>query len=713
MPNQALPPLRCTRGNGKTLWTGLLAFALFTTLGSACELCRTAYFQAQEAAPKASQVYPNAKVVAYTLAIGAQELSPAGKPVQVLTVNGTSPGPVLRFREGDVARITVRNTLSDEEASIHWHGLLVPNLEDGVPLLTTPAIGPGQSRVFEFLIKQHGTYWYHSHTAHQEQRGIHGAIVIEPREAPAVRTDHDETIVLSDWTNESPREVQRTLQRGSDWYAIRKGTAQSLLGAWQAGRLGAYLDREKALVPPMDLGDVAYDAFLMNGQRRLQLTGRPGETIRVRLINAGAASYFYLDAATGPLRILAADGQDVRPVETPRLLIGPAECYDVLVTVPPTGSWELRATAQDGSGAASAWFGSGQSQAASGPPPPNPYGMTEYLTSILDQLDPEPGAQTFTRPLAPYASLRAAQPHAVPTQARELTLKLTGDMVRYAWAFDGLSAEEAGPLKVRRDETIRLRLVNNTMMHHPIHFHGHFFRLVTPGETDPASAPLKHTVDVPPMSTRLIEFTANEGDGDWLLHCHLLYHHTSGMMRVIRVSGPAGEEPPHEPMLHAMPTLFAWGEATLTSAFHQGSATLRQGNHDLTLDWMQGARSGEGHEGLLAYRYYAGPRWTWFAGYRTDTMMGGVDGLVAGGVYRLPYFVDLTLSQQSGGETRLALAKSLQLSDRLGLNLSLQHGRHTGTTGAAMLNYTLTKETSLTLGYSSDFGTGAGLTLRF
>ena len=519
--------------------------------------------------------------------------------------------------------------------------------------------------------------------------------------------------MLSDWTDEDPREVQRTLQRGSDWYAIRKGTAQSVLGAWRAGQLTAYLDREKALVPPMDLGDVAYDAFLMNGQRRVQLRGRPGETVRVRLINAGAATYFYLDAATGPLRILAADGQEVRPVETKRLLIGPAECYDVLMQVPVAGSWELRATAQDGSGAVSAWLGAGATHAAEGPPRPNPYGMHEYLASILDQLDPEPGAQTFARPLAPYASLRAARPHAVPTKARELTLKLTGDMMRYAWSFDGLSAEEAGPLKVRRGETIRLRLVNNTMMHHPIHFHGHFFRLVSPDDADPATAPLKHTVDVPPMSTRLIEFTANEGDGDWLLHCHLLYHHTSGMMRVVRVTGPAGEEPPHEPLLHAMPTQFAWGEATLTSAFHQGTVNWRQDHHDLTLEWMQGARSGDGHEGLLAYRYYAGPRWTWFAGYRMDHMMGGTDGVVAGVSHRLPYFIEATLSQQSGGETRLAVAKSLQLTDRLGLNLSIQHGRRTGTAGAALLNYTLTKETSLTFGHSSEYGAGAGLTLRF
>lgn len=686
---------------------------LWAALSPACELCRAAYFQALEAAPRAAAQNPGARIVEYTLDIGDATLAPAGRPTPVLTINGSSPGPVLRFREGDVARITVRNTLKDEETSIHWHGLLVPNLEDGVPLLTTPVIGPGQSRVFEFLIRQHGTYWYHSHTAHQEQRGIHGGIVIEPRENQPTPTSQDEVIVLGDWTNEHPLEVQRTLQRGDDWYAIRKGSAQSLFGAWRAGKLGAYFDREKSLVPPMDLGDVAYDAFLMNGQRRLPLKGRPGETTRLRFINAGAATYFYLDAATGPLQVIAADGQDVQPTAVKRLLIGPAECYDVLVTIPPAGSWEIRATAQDGSGSVSAWVGTGPVHAAEAPPAPNPFGMSEYLTSILDQLDPEPGAKPAPRPLAPYAALRAARAHAAPKVFREVTLKMTGDMMRYRWSFDGLTAEEAGPLKVKRGETIRVKLVNNTMMHHPIHFHGHFFRLVTPGETEPTTTPLKHTVDVPPMSTRLIEFTADEGEGDWLLHCHLLYHHASGMMRVVRVTGPNGEEPPHAPALHAMPSIFAWGEATFTSAFHQATLTLRQEEHDLTLDWMQGAQAGDGHEGLLAYRHTFSTKLSAFAGYRWDTMAGGVDGLVAGATYRLPYFIDVSLSQQSGGETRLEATKTLQLLDRLSLRLGIQHGRRTGTAGAALLDYRLTKEASLSFGYSSEFGSGAGLTLRF
>jgi len=693
----------------------LLATALaLASVSHACELCRQAYFAAREAAPKASSLHPQAPVVAYQLKITEQTLSPAGQPVQALTINGGTPGPTLRFREGDVARITVTNGLSADSTSLHWHGVLVPNSEDGVPVVTTPVIGPGQSRTFEFLVRQHGTYWYHSHTGHQEQRGVYGAIVIEPK-APTTGADHDQVVVLGDWTDEHPAEVQRTLLRGSDWYSFRKGTAQSLLGAYQAGKLGEYLDREKALVPPMDLSDVAYDAFLMNGQRSLRLPGKPGQSVRVRLINAGAASYFYLDAAAGPLKVIAADGQDVVPFEQKRLLIGPAETYDVLLAVPADGSSsELRATAQDGSGSVSAWLGTGSSVRHATPPPaPERYGMNAYLTSILDQLDPEPGAKESDRPLSPYAKLRAATPHAVATSHRELTLKLTGDMIRYEWSFDGLDPHEAEALKVKEGETLRLRLVNNTMMHHPIHFHGHFFRLVDSADKDPATSPLKHTVDVPPMSVRTIEFTANEGQGDWLIHCHLLYHHITGMVRTIRVTAADGAEPPHPAATHSMPTVYAWGQASFTTAAATGYATIQSGRDNFNVRWEEGMRHDDGHEREISYSRYLSTRLSLVAGYRFDTMDGGRDGPFAGVSARLPYFIDLGLTQQSAGETRGTLMKSLQLTERLSLDLGYRYGRQTGAATSADLRFLLTKQLSLTAGYSSDFGAGIGLLTRF
>lgn len=677
-----------------------------------CEQCLEAYLKAAEASPKASTLYPQARVVEYHLTITEETLSPAGEPAKALTINGGTPGPILHFREGDVARITVINGLKNDTTSMHWHGILVPNIEDGVPLVTTPLIGPGKSRTYEFLIRQSGTYWYHSHTDHQEQRGVYGAIVIEPQ-TPTLTTNHDEVIVLSDWTNEHPLEVQRTLLRGSDWYAYRKGTTQSLVGAYQAGKLKDYFNRERSLVPPMDLSDVAYDAFLMNGQRRLSLPGKPGETIRVRLINAGAATYFYLDSATGPLRIIGADGLDVVPFDQKRLLIGPAETYDLLMQVPPDGSWELRATAQDSSGHASAWFGQGTHHEATPPPVANRYEMDAYLTSVLDQIDPDESHKEFERPLSPYAKMRAAKAHPIANSYRELTLKLTGDMMRYEWTFDGLDPHEAESIIVKEGETIRIRLVNNTMMHHPIHFHGHFFRIVDPNDKDPSTSPLKHTIDVPPMTVRTIEFAANEGKGNWLIHCHLLYHHVSGMMRTIRVVGENEGESPHRTVVHTMPTTFAWGQIGLNNASTHAFLTLQSERNNWNAEWREGMHEGDGHEGELSYQRYIDPQLSLMAGYRFDSIMNGRDGWFGGAMIRLPYFVDLSLTHQSGGETRAGLAKSLQITDALGLDLSYRYGRKTHSSYSAELRYLFNKTYSLSAGYYSDFGTGVGIIIRF
>lgn len=493
-----------------------------------------------------------AAVVEYSIDIAEQEIAPAGEPVKALTLNGGIPGPVLRFKEGDIARIKVNNHLKGEEVSIHWHGLLVPNVEDGVPRLTTPPINGGESRTFEFPIKQSGTYWYHSHTGLQEQRGVYGAIVIEPKAGETVKTDREEVLVLSDWTNEDPNEVMRTLMRGSDWYAIRKGTAQSLFGAIRAGHLMDYLNREKSRLPPMDVSDVAYDAFLINGKRSSEISGKPGETVRLRVINAAAATYFYLSSATGPLEIVANDGVDVKTIHQKLLLVGAAETYDLVIKVPESGSWEFRATAQDNSGHASVFVGEGAEHPAPEPGPLDPYNMNAALAAVLDQLD-ETGDMTDEeavssekpRPLPPYKRLQAVRKTTLPPDApvREITLKLDGDMMRYLWSINGKTIQEDSTIVIKRGEVIRLQLVNNTMMHHPMHLHGHFFRLLMPDGVDPDFAPLKHTVDVPPMSRRTVEFYAGE-EKDWLFHCHILYHHMTGMARVFSYEGSVEENAP-------------------------------------------------------------------------------------------------------------------------------------------------------------------------
>ena len=250
----------------------------------------------------ATALTAQARLVEYDLTVAEQSWSPGDgiKPVRALTLNGGIPGPTLRFREGDTARIRVHNGLRNEETSIHWHGLLVPNLQDGVPYVSTPPIQAGTTRTFEFPLKQSGTYWYHSHTGLQEQRGGYGSIVIEPKGGEPAKADRDHVVVLSDWTRENPNEVMRTLMRGSDWYALRKGSMQSVTGAMKAGALGDFWDRERSRMPAMDVSDVAYDAFLASGRKSIALPGKPGEKVRLRFINAGTATYFYLQSPTGP-----------------------------------------------------------------------------------------------------------------------------------------------------------------------------------------------------------------------------------------------------------------------------------------------------------------------------------------------------------------------------------------------------------------------------
>ncbi|MBU4216236.1 MAG: multicopper oxidase domain-containing protein, partial [Actinobacteria bacterium] len=216
-----------------------------------------------------------AATVEYDLVIAEQEVNLTGRPTAGMTINGAIPGPLLRFTEGDLARIRVHNAM-ETETSIHWHGLLVPPGMDGVPYVSFPPIQPGATFTYEFPLRQSGTYWYHSHSGLQEQRGVYGAMVIAPRGSIAPEIP-EQVILFSDWTDEDPHAVLRTLKRGSDWYAVAKGSGQSLLGAARLGRLGDFLKRELQRMPPMDIADVAYDRFLANGQQEIVLPAAPDQ----------------------------------------------------------------------------------------------------------------------------------------------------------------------------------------------------------------------------------------------------------------------------------------------------------------------------------------------------------------------------------------------------------------------------------------------------
>ena len=660
----------------------------------------------------------SARLVEYDLTIQESRVAPAGKTVTGLTINGTIPGPVLRFREGDTARIRLHNQLPRESTSLHWHGLLVPNIADGVPRLTTPMIPAGESYTYEFPVKQSGTYWYHSHSGLQEQRGLFGAIVIEPKGGERVHADRDYVLVLSDWTNENPNEVMRTLMRGSDWYSIKKGTAQSLIGSMRAGHFKDYVSREWSRMPPMDVSDVAYDAFLINGQCSPRLEARPGEKVRLRVINAGASSYFYVQSATGPMTIVAADGPDVQPIRQKRLLMGMAETYDVIITVPPAGAWEFRATAQDGSGHASAWLGSGEEHPAPDVPRLNPYDMTANMSAVLDDMDEPDGAapsEEIARPLPPYKKLKSVTPTALSRHAprRTLPLHLTGDMIRYTWSINGKPLKEESTIKVSRGEVLRLELINDSMMHHPMHLHGHFFRLLMDPDEPSSHAPLKHTVDVPPMSRRTIEFAANE-HGDWFFHCHLLYHMESGMARVVSYDDQGKDHQP-DIFCDCMPEYQVMLDGSIQSHMTEGSLLWVNARNDIGLRWDAGWQDVDKmeYEADFLWSRYLNQRWTVFGALRITNKADEESRLVAGASYRLPLLATLTLTADSEGDARLSLDKSFQLTSRLSTFGRIEYDTNTDWAWTAGAHYTLTKNLGLIFTHDSDYGTGGGFSFRF
>ncbi|WP_367870612.1 multicopper oxidase domain-containing protein [Luteolibacter sp. Populi] len=683
-----------------------------------------------------------ARVVEYDLEVAEQSWSPGGevKAIRALTINGGIPGPTLRFREGDTARIRVHNRLKNEETSIHWHGLLVPNSQDGVPHITTPPVAAGTTATYEFPLRQSGTYWYHSHTGLQEQRGVYGSIVIEPKGGEPVKAAREQVVVLSDWTTESPHEVMRTLMRGSDWYALRKGSMQTLTGAARAGALKDFWERERTRMPAMDISDVAYDAFLANGKRSIQVPAKPGERVRLRFINAAASTYFYLESATGPMTIVAADGPAVRPLSIKRLLVGMAETYDVIVRVPPSGQWEVRATAQDGSGHASVLLGSGEVHPAPEIPRPDLYRM-DFMTAGLDEMDGmdmkgmdhsamsmkgmEHGGMDMKgmdhgamnkpdneRPLSPYSQLRArhSTAFAVSHPRRTIPLRLTGDMERYVWSFNGKTMAEDGVIKIKRGEVLRLEMVNDTMMHHPIHLHGHFFRVL---EGQGRDAPLKHTIDVPPMAKRTIEFEADE-TGDWLFHCHLLYHMHAGMARVFSYEDQA---PGHQTHLgeHAHDPFYAFVDGSLQSHMSEGMVTLMNSRNDFFGAWDVGYGDEDETEYEIeaGWKRYFNPNFSTVLGYRFTDMEDEEDRAFAGIEYRLPYLIESSAQLDSEGDLRLGLGKSLQITDRLGVFADVQYDTGSDWEWTLGAEYILTKQFSLISQYHSEHGLGAGFGFRF
>ena len=512
------------------------------------------------------------------LTIGDYHFMTGGRSGHAVAVNGSVPGPLIHLREGQSVRLHVTNNLA-EDSSIHWHGLLVPFQFDGVPGVSFPGIRPGERFTYEFPIRQSGTYWWHSHSGLQEQAGHYGPLVVESAD-PDPRYDRDYVVLLSEFTPMHPHEIMRKLKVGEHYFNSQMQTATE-------GEMSGEMRRMwgKMRMNPRDISDVTGSTytFLINGHGPaddLQFAFRAGERVRLRIINGSAMTFFNVRIPGVPMTVIAADGQDVAEVEVDEFQIGVAETYDVIVS-PPDGSHAIVAEAMDRSGMGVASLTSHAGHRASPPALREPVtltmadmgmmdhggmagmeGMDHSMRDTstlpadvkvgpgLDMVSPMPmdrmdfpglGLDKVKHRVLRYTDLKAKRMNSHREVDREMRIHLTGNMERYMWSFDGkkFTAVTDDPIRFGFDERVRVTLVNDTMMAHPIHLHGHFFELVN--GADHMHQPLKHTVIVQPGGTATFDLTANE-PGDWAFHCHLLYHMHAGMMQVVTVRPfPAGD----------------------------------------------------------------------------------------------------------------------------------------------------------------------------
>ena len=567
---------------------------------------------ARSAAPGRLSTLPSLSGEDIKLTIGHTPVTIDGKQSHAVTINGTVPGPLLRLREGQRVRIAVTNTL-DEDTSIHWHGLLVPSAMDGVPGVSFPGIRPGETFVYEFPILQSGTYWYHSHSSLQEAEGHYAPIVIEPAKPDAVSADREHVLVLADHSEMHPHLVFKKLKQEGGVFNYQRQTLAGLL----AGRdqtLSERIEWARMLMDPTDLSDVtgAVQTFLVNGHGpKDNWTGlfTPGERVRLRVINAAAQMIFNVRIPGLKLTVVAADGQNVRPIEVDEFQIGNAETYDIIVQPTEDRAYTLVSEAIDRSGLGRATLAPRAGMSAEVPPlrrrpvltmrdmgmdhalmassdhaaiagmdhsarPAEAPGMdqprergidvtSEMAGMSMNMLDyakapqvkkgpgvqmiapmpqdrtgePGLGLESVGHRVLVYTDLVALEQNPDPRPpSRALEIHLTGNMERFIWGFDGWKfSEKPPPYGFRAGERVRITLINDSMMTHPIHLHGHFFELL---HGPVGHLPRKHTVNVAPGGKVSFDVTAEAGD--WAFHCHMLYHMHAGMFQVFKVRAAPG-----------------------------------------------------------------------------------------------------------------------------------------------------------------------------
>lgn len=741
------------------------------------------------------------KTVRYDLYVKDTIVNFTGKERRAIAVNGKLQAPTLYFTEGDTAEIYLHNMLK-ENTGFHWHGVILPNEQDGVPNLTTKPVKPGETHLYKFKISQNGTYWYHSHESVQEQIGMNGILVFKKREGdPAVKYTQEIPVLLGDWSNDNPKQIARRLHMANtDWYAIKKNAVQSY---WEAIKSGNF--RTKALsewkrMEAMDVSDVYYDKFLINGQPSSQYSNlKAGDKVRLRVANGGSSTYFWLNFGGGKIKVVGNDGNDIVPIEVDRLIVGVSETYDIEVTIPEDKSFEFRATSEDRIGHASLWLGTGEKVEApnlprlmlfegmkmmngmmemSGNMKPMNMTMGNQMMDMNEVMYPELSenqrkttmkhmnemmgvktkekesedhsnhsgmnmAEEKTIKRLSYNIIKSPEKTILPTDSvRSLNFTLQGNMNHYLWTLDNKTVAETDKILVKKGEILRIKMYNNSMMRHPMHLHGHDFRLLnSKGEY----SPLKNVVDIMPMETTTIEFAANQ-DGDWFFHCHILYHMMAGMGRIFSYeNSKPNPQLPNKKLawknfiadnrmvssmamldvasnkIHAESMTMIGPRWTNLNEFHSNwdfnhwEGNFKVGRFLGKFQWAlpyAGFRIQKNHEimeRIMAenmYAEYHGKK-TWFGQQAASKTRGA---FILGMQYVLPMLITADASVDQNGKFLLELSREdIPISRRWRANFTVNSDGEFNTG----LRYIVQKWLSLSGNYDNEMGWGAGVTLVY
>ncbi|MFP3595277.1 multicopper oxidase domain-containing protein [Chryseobacterium sp. SIMBA_029] len=742
------------------------------------------------------------KTVRYDLYVKDTIVNFTGRNRRAIAVNGKLQAPTLYFTEGDTAEIYLHNMLK-ENTGFHWHGVMLPNEHDGVPYLTTKPVQPGETHLYKFRISQNGTYWYHSHEGLQEQIGMNGILVFKKREGePKTEYNAEIPVLLGDWSDDDPMQIARRLHMANtDWYAIKKNAVQSYWEAIKSGNFGTKALNEWKRMEAMDVSDVYYDKFLINGQPSSDYSGlKAGDKVRLRVANGGSSTYFWLNYGGGKIKVVGNDGNDVVPVEVDRLIVGVSETYDIEVTIPENKSFEFRATSEDRVGHTSLWLGAGEKMEApnlprlmlfegmkmmngmmemSGNMKPMNMTMGNQMMDMNEVMYPElpesqrkmtmkhmnemMGVKTKDSDAAEdhsqhvgmnmkeekpikrlsYNLLKSPEKTILPTDSvRQMKFTLEGNMNHYLWTLDNKTVTETDKILIKKGEVLRITLYNNSMMRHPMHLHGHDFRLInSKGEY----SPLKNVVDIMPMETSVIEFAANQ-DGDWFFHCHILYHMMAGMGRVFSyedskpnpqlpnrklawkdfikdnkmVSSMAMLDVASNKMHAETMTMFGPRWANLNE-FHSNwdfdhfDGNFKVGRFLGKFQWAlpyAGFRVQKNHE--IMERQMAREsgmenhgKKTWFGQYKASKDRYA---FIVGAQYLLPMLITADASVDHNGKVLLELSREdIPISRRIRGNFSLNSDGEF-TTG---LRYIVQKWFSVSGNYDNEMGWGAGVTLTY